>query len=208
MLMNQSVTSAPAGEEDQALMMRIGRGDKEAFSRLYDRHRRRMLSFCYRVVRRRELAEELTQEIFLKIFQSAPRYEPVAKFKTWLYRVALNHCLNEIRRPEHAEQFDSLDQTFTNGEGSKIRHDLADDSSPSPLEQAAGHETAQSIWSALAELPENQRTSFILCRLEDLSYAEIAETMLLSESAVKSLIHRATVTLRDTLHQDKKVERE
>jgi len=177
-------------DPDAALMLAFQRGDAQAFRVLYERHARAMVAYCHRFVRDAGRAEELAQDVFVKLHRAVHRYSPSARFKTFLYRVATNHCLNELRRGEYAAR--AASPGASDGAG---RPDLA--ALPSPLASPQQALEATRLEGAVARLldglPEKQRAAFVLCRFEGLSYQEIAETLETSVSAVKSLVHRATV---------------
>ncbi|MBI5547016.1 MAG: sigma-70 family RNA polymerase sigma factor [Deltaproteobacteria bacterium] len=181
---------APTGtDEDAVLMSQLREGDRAAFTRLYDRHARSVVSFAYRFVQDRAKAEELAQEVFLKLFRSAESYEPRARFKTFLFRIAANHCLNERRRGEYRTQT-SLPETE---DGKQL--DPAAPATEGPDEALAGKDLEGVLGKALAELPERERVAFCLARFEGMPYREIAAALNASEPAIKSLIHRATVSV-------------
>jgi RNA polymerase sigma-70 factor (ECF subfamily) len=177
---------------DAALMLKAQGGDAEAFAELFRRYSRPMINFAYRYVGDRGRAEELAQDVFLKLYRSLGSYSPDAKFKTFLYRVATNHCLNELRRGEYKsrplrvveddEPVDSVDLE-----------------TPMPDDMASARQLEKTVAAALAQLPERERLALVLCRFQGLPYKEIAEAMDATESAVKSLIHRATVALTEKL---------
>jgi RNA polymerase sigma-70 factor (ECF subfamily) len=177
-------------DEDAELMLRLRDGDRAAFGRLYDRHARSVVNFAYRFVQDRAKAEELSQEIFLKLFRSAGSYEPRARFKTFLFRIASNHCLNERRRGEYKAET-KLPET---GDGTPAVDPIAP-ASEGPHEALAGRDLEQALARALATLPERERVAFCLCRFEGLAYKDIAAALDASEPAVKSLIHRATLSV-------------
>jgi RNA polymerase sigma-70 factor (ECF subfamily) len=176
-------------DADAALMLRVAGGDRHAFASLFDRHQRGVAQFAFRFVADRARAEELTQDIFVKLYRNASRYRPSAKFKTFLYRVAANHCLNEVRRGEYRvkhvsegpEEGEALETAAPEGDG--------------PEHHLHGRELEAAVGSALDGLSDRERTAFTLCRFEGLAYKEIAEVLSASEAAVKSLIHRATLTV-------------
>ena len=99
----------PASDPDVQLMLRVRAGDAEAFRELFEKHSRAIVNFAYHFVGNRQRAEEIAQDVFLQIYRAAGRYEPHAKFTTWLYRIATNACLNEVRRPEHRHPRRSLE---------------------------------------------------------------------------------------------------
>jgi RNA polymerase sigma-70 factor (ECF subfamily) len=184
----------PGADEDAALMLQLRSGERAAFARLYDRNARSVVSFAYRFVQDRAKAEELAQEIFVKLFRSAGSYEPKAKFKTFLFRIAANHCLNERRRGEYRSEV--LAPGADDGRGAL---DPAAPASQGPDEALAGRELERALGEALAALPERERVAFSLCRFEGMAYKDIALALDTSEAAIKSLIHRATVAVAGRL---------
>jgi len=191
--------SQPAALDiDVKLMLGFQAGDLQAFEVLFSRHARSVVNFAYRFVRNRELAEELAQEIFLKVHDAAPAYRAEAKFTTWLFRIATNVCLNEIRRPYFRASHRSLDALLTdNCEERPV--ELEDTERPGPHAVMERRAIAAALKQALDRLPEKQRLAFILNKYQDFSYAEVAEIMKVSEKAVKSLIHRAKEALAERL---------
>jgi RNA polymerase sigma-70 factor (ECF subfamily) len=141
-------------------------------------------------------AEELAQEVFLRVHDAAPSYRPEAKFTTWLYRIATNICLNEIRRPQYKAVHESL-----NGPNRADVRPLTLEDKTQLLPDAALERRAVSIAlrKALDGLSEKQHVAFVLNKYQELSYAEVAEVMQLSEKAVKSLIHRAKEAMAERL---------
>jgi RNA polymerase sigma-70 factor (ECF subfamily) len=176
-------------DPDAALMLAFQRGDEAAFRALYLRHARAMVGYCHRYVKDAARAEELAQDVFLKLYRVGDRYRPSARFKTFLYRVATNHCLNELRRGEYAARPAGPSAS----EDGTADLDALPSGAASPLEVTEGHRVEQAVAALLDRLPEKQRAALVLCRFEGLSYEEIAETLETSVSAVKSLVHRATV---------------
>jgi len=184
-------------DPDAALMLRVREGDREAFAELVGKYQQPVISILYRTLPDAAEAEDLAQHVFLQVYKSAHRYEVTAKFSTWLFTIARNLCLNEIRRrSRHPAQ--SLDETFAADEDQPVRQyeDVKTHSPPDTLLQG---ELEEKISAAIAALPENQRTALLLCRQEELSYEEIAEVLGCSLSATKSLIHRARETLKQQL---------
>jgi len=183
-----SMTNGTAIEDSDArLMLRFKDGDAGAFELLFSRHLHAIVNFSYRFVRNRQIAEELAQEIFLKVYTGASGYEAQAKFTTWLYRIATNVCLNEIRKPRFRATHEPLEETLPVNSGTAL---------DAHLDRRA---IAHAIRRALEQLPVKQRAAFILNKYQELSYAEVSEIMGISEQAVKSLIHRAKETLAETL---------
>ena len=175
-------------DDDAALLLAFQRGDQAAFRLLYERNARAMIAYCHRFVRDAARAEELAQDVFVKLYRSAHRYQPSARFKTFLYRVATNHCLNEVRRAEFTAR------AAGGGDGQAPDLDALPSGAANPHDEAVGRSLEQAVLVLLGSLPDKQRAAFVLCRFEAMSYEEIAETLETSVSAVKSLIHRATVS--------------
>jgi RNA polymerase sigma-70 factor (ECF subfamily) len=164
---------------DEALAMAFKMGDERCFDALFDRYKSPMVNFAYRFVRRQDVAEELAQEIFVKVYQHARSFEPRALFRTWLYRIARNHCLNEVRRQSYKTTTIEVDHERM----------VSDAASADQILQARATQTL--VLAALDKMPENQRTAFQLSRTHNLSYDEIADSMETTVSAVKSLLNRA-----------------
>ncbi len=180
----------PAFDADAQLMLRFRDGELSAFEDLFARHARSLVNFAFRFVRNREVAEELAQEIFLRVHDAAPTYRAEARFVTWLYRIATNVCLNETRRPRYRVLHVSLDPSPGN-DREFGDSEPADHSRPAPDARLQQQAISASLRWALGQLPEKQRAAFILNKYQELSYTEVAKTMGISEKAVKSLIHRA-----------------
>jgi RNA polymerase sigma-70 factor, ECF subfamily len=189
---------APEADPDVRLMLRFQSGDEEAFRELFEKYQRAMVNFAYHFVGNRQRAEELAQDVFLQIYRAAPRYQPQAKFTTWLYRIAKNACLNEVRRPERRYKTRPLEhETEDKLERAEIA--IADETAPQGDLEVAGHELEEKIREVLDTLPPNQRAALVLSRVEGMSYQDVAEALECTESAVKSLVFRATATMRREL---------
>jgi RNA polymerase sigma-70 factor (ECF subfamily) len=184
-------------DPDALLMLRVKRGDRAAFTELVEKYKQPVMNLVCRTLHDETEAEDLAQVVFLQVYKSANRYESRAKFSTWLFTIARNLCLNEIRRRSR-HPADSLEETSAEHED-QPRQQFEDKSSVPPPEKLLHGELAQKIEEALAGLPENQRTAILLCRQEELSYEEIAEILGCSLSATKSLIHRGRETLKEKL---------
>ena len=188
-----------APDPDAALMLAFQRGDAAAFRTLFERHARAMVAFCHHFVRDAARAEELAQDVFVKLHQAADRYRPSARFKTFLYRIASNHCLNELRSGEYGAR---------RVEAEPPDPDALPSQAATPEESARGAALERAVGELLGRLPGKQRAALVLCRLEGMSYEEIAEVLDTSVSAVKSLVHRATVAAADALAPFGAVEKE
>lgn len=184
-------------DPDVQLMLRARDGDQGAFRELFVKHSEPMLSFACRYVGNRSRAEELVQEAFLQIYRARKTYEARARFVTYAYRVVLNLCLNELRRFEYQGKTESLDNNpFDDGARGR---EFPDGRTPGCEDSVIGGELADRIRVAIEELPDNQKSSLLLTRVEGLSHREVAEILETSVSAVKSLVFRGMRTLRENL---------
>lgn len=183
-------------DPDAALMLRVKQGDTAAFTELVEKYKQPVMNLAHRTLRDQTEAEDLAQNVFVQVYKSAHRYKSTAKFSTWLFTIARNLCLNEIRRRSR-HPADSLDATHPDEDQPVIQ--IEDKKTFAPAEKILQSELAWKIDEALAGLPENQRTAILLCRQEELSYEEIAEILGASLSATKSLIHRGRETLKEKL---------
>jgi RNA polymerase sigma-70 factor, ECF subfamily len=181
---------------DVELMLKVKGGDREAFSVLVHRYRKPLVNFIYRLTVDPGVSEDLAHEAFLKAFQAAPKYEPIASFSTWLYRIATNTALNYLR--DHKPHLPSSIDNKHEDESIDFIFEVRD---PRALveEELIGQERIAQIRQALRSLPENQRLAVVLTKYQDLSIKEAAQVLKLSETAVKSLIFRAYSSLREQL---------
>ncbi len=178
-------------------MLLVKQGDRDAFAVLVNKYKQPIMNLVYRSLADATEAEDLAQHVFLQVFKSAHRYEVAAKFSTWIFTIARNLCLNEIRRRSR-HPADSLDETHPDNDEQPARQ-IQDTKNFSPPDAALHGELEDKIEQALSELPENQRTAIQLCRQDELSYEEIAKVLDCSVSATKSLIHRGRETLKQKL---------
>lgn len=184
-------------DPDTQLMLRVKRGDRQAFAGLVEKYKQPVMNLIVRMIQDETEAEDVVQQVFIQVYKFAPRYEASAKFVTWLFTIARNLCLNEIRRRSR-HPTDSLEAPARVGDESRMpQHE--DHGATSPPEALMRHELERKIEDALAELPENQRTAILLCRQGEMSYEDIAEVIDCSLSATKSLIHRGRETLKSRL---------
>jgi len=182
------------GMTDAELMKAVAQKDRDAFREIMQRYQTRVYRLAYRFTGSRDSAAELVQDIFFKLYLAAPRYKPEARFFTWLYRIAANHCLNYKRELKTSP----LQQKIETPE--PYRGLAADHESPgTQLDLLEGQERARAVRQALDRLPERQRMALMLLRFEDCSYREIAQTLECSVAAVESLIHRAMEALKNHL---------
>lgn len=179
---------------DVQLMLGVKAGDDTSFEQLLERYRTPLVNFLYRMVRDAALAEDLAQEVFLRVYRARKKYEPNAKFTTWLFRIATNLALNAIRDGRFRRMETSLEQASEEEETERPL-DVAD-KAPNMVERLMEQDRAAFIRRALTKLPEKQRVAVILHKYHDLDYDEIAGILECSESALKSLLFRAYEALR------------
>jgi RNA polymerase sigma-70 factor (ECF subfamily) len=184
-------------DPDAALMLRVKQGDTAAFTTLVEKYKQPVMNLAWRTLRDETEAEDLAQNVFVQAWKSAHRYQATAKFSTWLFTIARNLCLNEIRRRVR-HPAESLAQTRDDSDEQPLYQVVDKRISAAPEEMLRG-ELERKVDEALLALPENQRTALGLCRQEELSYEEIAVVLGCSLSATKSLIHRARETLKARL---------
>jgi RNA polymerase sigma-70 factor (ECF subfamily) len=205
-LLMASASPVQAGEpsiggvsNDADVMLRVKAGDESAFEYLVQKYRRPMVSFMYRMARSTAAAEDLAQEVFLRVYRSRAGYEPTAKFTTWLYRIATNLAVNHARdtrheRPENTVSLDEPDEE--SGQTFEIR-----DAAPTAEEDLVQRERLAAIRQKVEALPERQRLAVVMHKYQQMDYRQIAEVLKLSESATKSLLFRAYETLRGQLKE-------
>jgi RNA polymerase sigma-70 factor (ECF subfamily) len=181
-------------ERDAQLMLRVRKGDDISFAQLLDRHRGPVVHFLYRMVQNQAVSEELAQEVFLRVYRSRSTYEPTAKFTTWLFRIATHVALNSIRDRKKEKGHESLDEELLDG----MERQVAD--RQKTVEQEMVHEVKlREVRQAIEALPSKQRAAVLMHKYEGLDYAQIAEVLRCSESAIKSLLFRAYESLRGRL---------
>ncbi len=178
------------------LMAKVAEGDDYAFELLVRRHQTSVLNLVYRFLGDRSRAKDVAQEVFIKVWRAAKTYKPKAKFSTWIYRVAANLCLNELKSSGRRKWI----SLFGGQEEQEARLEMLPDESPSAEDLLLAGEQSRRITEALQSLPENQRMAVILKKYDDLSYQEIAGILDCSVSAVESLLVRAKKNLEEKLN--------
>jgi len=179
---------------DAELMLRVKEGDGVSFSILLEKHRSPVIHFLYRMVQNQAIAEELAQEVFLRVYRSRGTYEPTAKFTTWLFRIATHLALNSLRDGKVERVQERLDDSSEDMPARQLP-----DASPS-VEQAMVYAVkVEEVRRAIATLPEKQRAAVLMHKYEEMEYSQIAKVLNCSESAVKSLLFRAYESLRARL---------
>lgn len=179
-------------------MLRYQQGEEQAFEELVQRNVGTVHALVYRFLREPSLVDDITQEVFLRIHRNAHRYEPTAKFSTWLYRIVANLCFNVMRSRKKGQPL-SLDTP--GGDEEDYRRTVPDEDLDPPEKRLADEELSRQIGEALATLPENQRIAIILNKYENKNYQEIADVLDTTTMAVKSLLSRARTTLREKLRK-------
>ena len=194
-----AINHAADPASDAAAMLRVAQGDEEAFNLLVGKYHRAMVHFLFRMVHNQSVAEELAQEVFLRVYRSRESYRAEAKFTTWLYRIATNLAVNHARdtRHERAAQNVYLDAP---DEETGTTPDVADDE-PSVEQRMVRDERMAAIRSHVMALPERQRMAVLMHKYQGMDYRQIGDVLKLSESATKSLLFRAYQTLRDRLKE-------
>ncbi|HUX28944.1 MAG TPA: sigma-70 family RNA polymerase sigma factor [Terracidiphilus sp.] len=182
---------------DAAMMLRVAAGDESAFNYLVAKYHRPMIHFLFRMVHNQAIAEELAQEVFVRVYRSRESYRAEAKFTTWLYRIATNLAVNYARdtRRERGAQTLYLDAP---DEATGSLPDVADDT-PTVEQSMLREERMTAIRTHVMALPERQRMAVLMHKYQGLDYRQIGEVLKLSESATKSLLFRAYQTLREKL---------
>jgi RNA polymerase sigma-70 factor, ECF subfamily len=189
----------PAADDssDAAIMLRVAAGDEAGYDFLVQKHYRAMIHFLFRMAHNQAVAEELAQEVFLRVYRSRASYRAEAKFTTWLYRIATNLAVNHARDTRHERNAQTvyLDQPDPE---TGTTPDVADDD-PTVEQNLLRDERMAAIRKHVMALPERQRTAVLMHKYQGMDYRQIGEVLKLSESATKSLLFRAYQTLRDKL---------
>jgi RNA polymerase sigma-70 factor (ECF subfamily) len=181
-------------EHDAELMLRVREGDSQSFALLLAKHRAPVIHFLYRMIQNQAVAEELAQEVFLRVYRSRASYEPTAKFTTWLFRIASHVALNHIRDGKYERNQESLDQDSDEGMSRQVAS-----TGPTVEQQMLREAKFEEIRRTIQLLPAKQRAAVLMHKYEEMEYAQIAAALECSESAVKSLLFRAYETLRAKL---------
>lgn len=192
---HRSMAGATAALDfDAELMLRVKEGDGASFGVLLEKHRSSVINFLYRMVQNAAVAEELAQEVFLRVYRSRATYEPTAKFTTWLFRIATHLALNALRDHKNEKFQDRLDDDSSEAPARQVS-----DSRPSVEQHMVYQAKLAEVRSAIAALPDKQRAAVLMHKYEEMEYSQIAKVLNCSESAVKSLLFRAYESLRARL---------
>jgi len=185
---------AAALDYDAELMLRVKEGDGASFGVLLDKHRVSVIHFLHRMVQNHAVAEELAQEVFLRVYRSRSTYEPTAKFTTWLFRIATHLALNSLRDGKNERSQERLDDGSNDLPVRQVS-----DRRPTVEQSMVYQARLDEVRRAVAGLPEKQRAAVLMHKYEEMEYSQIAKVLSCSESAVKSLLFRAYETLRARL---------
>jgi RNA polymerase sigma-70 factor (ECF subfamily) len=191
--------TVPALDPDAQLMLRVRDGDERSFGVLLEKHRNPVIHFVYRMVQDMAVSEELSQEVFLRVYRSRGTYEPTAKFTTWLFRIATHLALNWLRDGKNERGHQRLDAPRDSEKDGDLPAREVSDRKPSVEQHMVYEIRLQEIRDAIALLPEKQRAAVLMHKYEEMDYSQIASVLECSESAVKSLLFRAYETLRARL---------
>ena len=196
MSIGQTSTQMALRDPDIRLMLRVRDDDAAAFAELVERFQHRLVAVMYHLVGNADEAEDLSQEVFLRVYRVRKKYRPKAKFSTWLFTIANNLALNALRDRKRRPVFplEVQESSF-----SGMKESVAPSRDQPPTHNLQQQELASIIRQALDGLNERQRVAIVLNKFEDMNYAEIAEVMGLSTKAVKSLLSRSRMKLREAL---------
>jgi RNA polymerase sigma-70 factor (ECF subfamily) len=185
--------------EDSAIMLELRAGNMSGFDFLIQKYRKPIINFMYRMVRNQAVAEELAQEVFLRVYRSRETYRAEARFSTWLYRIATNLGVNYARDNRHERQASTIYLDEADSE-TGTTPDVAD-STPGAEAGLLRRERLNAIREHVLALPERQRSAVLMHKYEGMDYKQIGDVLKLSESATKSLLFRAYQTLREKLKE-------
>ncbi|MGA2538461.1 MAG: sigma-70 family RNA polymerase sigma factor [Terracidiphilus sp.] len=197
--LNAVFDAASDPASDAAIMLRVAAGDEAGFNYLVQKYHRAMIHFLFRMVHNEAVAEELAQEVFLRVYRSRESYRAEAKFTTWLYRIATNLAVNHARDTKHERSAQTI-YLDAPDEESGTTPDVADDE-PSVEQRLMRDERMAAIRMHVMALPERQRMAVLMHKYQGMDYRQIGDVLRLSESATKSLLFRAYQTLRDKLKE-------
>jgi RNA polymerase sigma-70 factor, ECF subfamily len=183
---------------DEELMQQLSQGSHFAFEELLSRYETAVITFCYAFMRSREASEDIAQETFMRVFRNSSRYQPVAKFTTWLYKIAANLCINELKKGKLRQSISLHESAGPDPDGTKVIERIAS-GQDSPLSDVEKLEAKVLIGKAIDHLPDDQRTTLIMVDFHHMQYQDIAEILGVTVSAIKMRVKRARETLRETL---------
>lgn len=200
-MVSQSLPNQYLADPDVQLMLRVADGDQEAFGELVPRYQDRLIGFFFHMLRDRTVAEDLTQEVFLRVFRSRERYVATARFSTWLFRIAHNLASNQKRGRARRREVSLAVHDSGAHEVRAEQEFLAEKSALLPTRQLDSREMQDIVRDALDELNDRQRMAVLLHKFEGMSYSDIGQVMDLNIVAVKSLLSRARGRLKEVLER-------
>jgi RNA polymerase sigma-70 factor (ECF subfamily) len=183
-------------DSDAALMVAFQQGNSEAFGQILDKYQKPIVNFIYKIVNNSAEAEELAQEVFLRIYRARHTYEPRARFAAWIYRIATNLSLKEANRKRRMRFWHPSDSSNADA---PAKEEIFRDPVPDAEKTLITTELGRVVRRAIRSLPRNERVALVLRRYEDFSYREIAEIMRCTEAAVKTYIHRGKLHVREQI---------
>jgi RNA polymerase sigma-70 factor (ECF subfamily) len=184
-------------DPDWDLMAELKSGNDDALGSLMDKHKKNILNLAYKFLGDRHEAEDLAQEVFVKVYENKDRYRPDFKFSTWLFSIAKNLCINRAKYLKRREAY-SIDEDIEAEDG-EIKREFADENVVQADEALLNEELTQKVKEALGSLPDNYRLPMVMAKYQDLPYDEIAKILKCSVTAVKLRILRAKEMLREKL---------
>lgn len=182
---------------DKQIVSGVIEGDQEAFKQLVEGHQDKTYSICLGYLQNQEDAEDVAQEVFIEVFRSAKKFKVESTLTTWIYRIAVNKCLEHLRRIKTKKRFGFLSSLFGKEELLGERHSDFEH----PGVKLENKERAAILMKHIESLPENQRTAFQLHKMQDMSYQEVAQVLNTSLSSVESLMFRAKKNLQKSLKE-------
>ena len=187
---------------DSEIILQIIQGDRNVYRKLVERYQPMVFRTCMGFLHHKEDADDLTQDVFIQVYQTLSAFKGDASFSTWIYRVAVNASLNKIRKSSKSQFLQRLETVFGSEKNKEYSFPISDNENPENI--LILHEHKEWVQKALNSLPENQRTAIVLSKYDDLPQKEIAEIMNTTEGAVEALIQRAKANLREKLSSLKK----
>ena len=194
---NYAAGAAVVEQTDAEIMLAVAAGDEAGYNYLVGKYHRQIIHFLFRMVHNEAVAEELAQEVFLRVYRSRESYRAEAKFSTWLYRIATNLAVNHARDTKYERTAQTLELDAPDTE-SGATPEVAD-SELNVEQRMMREERMAAIKAQVSTLPERQRMAVLMHKYQEMDYRQIGEVLKLSESATKSLLFRAYQTLRDKL---------
>jgi RNA polymerase sigma-70 factor (ECF subfamily) len=194
------MAAVPGDASDETLMVRYQRGDRDAFTVLVRRHHRPLYNFVLRQLRHPTLAEEVTQDVFLRVVQNASEYKHEARFCTWTYAIARNLCVDQLRKAQH-RRHPSLDQPLGPADDARALGEVVSEPKPhgNTEQSAASSQMRAMLLQAVETLPDDQREVYLLREVANLSFKEIADVTGVAENTAKSRMRYALERLRSAL---------